>query len=144
MVDTKTRHKCRVLLVDDHGPMREALCALLESYEDVEVIAEARDGEEAIISVAACRPEIILMDICMPRMNGIEATTIIKKSQKETAIIGLCMVHDTYAIEAFLKAGALAVVWKERLDELHFTIRRACAKRRHVPKVWNPATTEPD
>jgi DNA-binding NarL/FixJ family response regulator len=137
-----TRHRCRVLLVDDHGLMREALRALLGSYEDVEVIAEARDGEEAIISVASCQPEIILMDINMPRMNGIEATAIIKKSRKEAAIIGLCMIHDTYAIEAFLKAGALAVVSKDRLDDLHSTIRRACAQRRYLPSVWNRATEQ--
>jgi|SRR5689334_23176570 DNA-binding NarL/FixJ family response regulator len=137
-----TRHRCRVLLVDDHGPMREALRALLGSYEDVEVIAEARDGEEAIISVASCQPEIILMDINMPRMNGIEATAIIKKSRKEAAIIGLCMIHDTYAIEAFLKAGALAVVSKDRLDDLHSTIRRACAQRRYLPSVWNRTTEQ--
>ena len=122
-------HKCRLLLVDDHDRVREALRKLLASYDDIEVIAEARDGEEAIIRVASCQPEIILMDINMPRMNGIQATTIIKKSRKDTAIIGLCMVHDTYAIEAFLKAGALAVVSKERLDDLYSTIQRACANR---------------
>jgi DNA-binding NarL/FixJ family response regulator len=119
-------HRCRVLLVDDHEPMREALRQLLASYEDVEVVAEARDGEEAIIQVASCQPEIIVMDINMPRMNGIQATNIIKKSPRDTAIIGLCMVHDTYAVEAFLKAGALAVVSKERLDDLYPTIQRAC------------------
>jgi DNA-binding NarL/FixJ family response regulator len=115
-------HRCRVLLVDDHEQIREALRTGLATYEDVEVIAEARDGEEAIMRVASCQPEIILMDISMPKMNGIEATTIIKKSQKETAVIGLCMIRETYAIEAFLKAGALAVVSKERLDDLYATI----------------------
>jgi DNA-binding NarL/FixJ family response regulator len=119
-----------VLLVDDHDPMREALRTLLASFEDLEVIADARDGEEAIIQVASCEPDIILMDMNMPRMNGIQATTIIKKSRKDIAIIGLCLIHDTYAIEAFLKAGGLAVVSKERLDELYSTIHRACPNRR--------------
>ena len=72
---------------------------------------------------------MILMDINMPRMNGIQATAIIKKSRRDTAIIGLCLVDDTYAIEAFLKAGAIAVVSKDRLDELYSTIQRACANR---------------
>jgi DNA-binding NarL/FixJ family response regulator len=135
-------YKCRVLLVDDHEQMRKALCSLLASYEDLEVVAEASDGEEAIIQVAFCQPDIILMDINMPRMNGIQATTIIMNSRKDTPIIGLCLVEDTYAIEAFLKAGALAVVSKERLDDLYPTIQRACATRRQVPSVVNPATEQ--
>ena len=136
-------HKCRVLLVDDHERMRVALRQLLASCEDVEVVAEAGDGEEAIIRVASCQPELILMDINMPRMNGIQATTIIKKAPRATTIIGLCMVHDPYAIEAMLKAGALAVVSKERLDDLYSTIQRACANRREAPKeVSNPVAEE--
>jgi DNA-binding NarL/FixJ family response regulator len=126
-------HRCRVLLVDDHDPIRDALRKLLSAYEDVEVIGEARDGEEAIIRVASCHPDIILMDINMPRMNGIEATTVIKKSRKEMAIIGLCIIHDRYTIDAFLKAGAVAVVSKERLNDLHGMIKRACAYRASVP-----------
>jgi len=123
-------HRCRVLLVDDHERMRQALRQLLESYDDLEVIGEAPDGEEAILRVASCQPDIILMDINMPKMNGIEATAIINKSWSDTAIIGLCLIDDTYAVEAFLKAGALAVVSKDRLDELYSTIQRACANRR--------------
>ena len=91
-------HRYRVLLVDDHERFRDALRELLSSHEDIEVIAEARDGEEAIIQFASCQPDIILMDINMPRMNGIQATNVIKKSRKETAIIGLCVVHDTYTV----------------------------------------------
>lgn len=125
-------HKCRVLLVDDHEPIRNAVRQLIASYMDVEVIGEAADGEEAIIQAAACQPEIILMDINMPKMNGIQATTVIKKSSKETAIIGLFMVHDMYTTEAFLKAGGLAVVSKFRLEDLRSTIRRACVHRRQV------------
>ena len=122
-------HLCRVLLVDDHDLMRKTLRQLLESYESVEIVAEARDGEEAVIGVAAFQPEIILMAINMPRMNGIQATTVIKKSRKETSIIGLCLVHDTYTVEAFLKAGGLAVISKDRLEDLRSTLQRACTNR---------------
>lgn len=128
-----TPHKCRVLLVDDHERMREALRILLTSFDDVELVGEARDGEEAIQRVASCQPDIILLDIRMPKMNGIEAANVIRKSWKDTAIIGLCMVDDTYTTEAFLKAGALAVISKERLDDLHSTIQRACVKRMSAP-----------
>jgi|SRR5689334_4821969 len=135
-------HKCRILLVDDHERMREALRQLLASYDDVEVIAEATDGEEAIIRVASCQPDMILMDINMPRMNGVQATAIIKKSRRDTVIIGLCLVDDTYAIEAFLKAGAIAVVSKDRVHELYATIQRACANRRQVPSVLDPGAQQ--
>lgn len=128
-------HSCRILLVDDHDQVRDSLRVLLSSYGDVQVIGEARDGEEAIIQAASCQPEIILMDINMPRMNGIQATTVIKKSRRQTAIIGLCVVDDSYTIEAFLKAGGLAVVSKQRMDDLRSTIQRACLNR-------SPASTD--
>ena len=124
-----TTHRCRLLLVDDHEAMRDAMRDLLSSYGGLEVIGEAGDGEEAVIQVASCKPEIIVMDIDMPRMNGIQATNVIKKSRLDITIIGLCLVHDTYTVEAFLKAGGIAVVSKERLDDLYPTIQRACIDR---------------
>jgi two-component system response regulator DegU len=125
----------RVLLVDDHKPFRDALRVLLSSHDDIEVVAEATDGEEAIIHFASCQPDIVLMDINMPRMNGIQATNVIKKSRKETAIIGLCIEHDWYTVEAFLRAGGLAIVSKQRLDDLHSTIQRACPTRPSEPSA---------
>src|SRR5688500_11826470 len=104
--------KCRVLLVDDHERIRDALRKLLASYEDIEIMGEARDGKQAVELVAACHPDVVLMDINMPRMNGIEASGVIMKSWEDTIIIGLCVVRDSYTTEAFLKAGALAVVSK--------------------------------
>ena len=66
------------------------------------------------------------MDINMPRMNGIEASNLIKKSWDTTVIIGLCAVRDSYAIDAFMRAGASAIVSKDRLDDLHSIIRQVC------------------
>jgi DNA-binding NarL/FixJ family response regulator len=128
-------HRCRVLIVDDHERMREALRTMLSLYDDLEVVGEARDGEEAINRVASCQPDIVLLDYKMPKMNGIEAATAIKRSWKDIAIIGLCVVHDTYTTGAFLKAGAIAVIIKERLADLHSTIQRACVNRRQLPSV---------
>jgi len=122
--------KCRMLLVDDHERIRGALRNLLASYDDIEIVGEARDGEEAIKRAGSCQPDVILMDINMPRMNGIEASGVIMKSWEDTIIIGLCVVQDSYTTEAFLKAGALAVVSKERIDDLYSTIQRACENRR--------------
>jgi DNA-binding NarL/FixJ family response regulator len=110
--------KCRVLLVDDHPPVRVTL---------VQIIGEAGDGKQALQMMASCQPGVILMDLNMPRMNGIEASTLIRKTWKDTVIIGVCAIQDAYTMEAFLKAGAVAVISKDRLDELHDTIQRACA-----------------
>jgi DNA-binding NarL/FixJ family response regulator len=122
--------KCRVLLVDDHEPTRDALRNLLAEYADVQIVGEACDGTHAVEQAAACQPDVILMDINMPRMNGIEAARIIKTSWQEVAIIGLCAVHDIYIMDVFLKAGALAVISKDRVEQLHSTIQRACPGKR--------------
>jgi DNA-binding NarL/FixJ family response regulator len=118
--------KCRILLVDDHAPVRQAMRNLLGTYEDLEIIGEAADGKEAIDIVEACQPDVILMDIRMPRMNGVEASSMIKKSWNEVVIIGLCMIEDRYSINAFMRAGASAVISKDRLQDLRPTIERSC------------------
>jgi DNA-binding NarL/FixJ family response regulator len=74
-------HKCRILLVDDHAPIRGALRGFLSSFDDLDIIGEAGDGQEAIEMLDACQPDVILMDLNMPRMNGIEATNLIKRSR---------------------------------------------------------------
>jgi two-component system, NarL family, response regulator LiaR len=127
-------HRCRVLIVDDHDRIRDALRTLLSVYDDLQVVGEARDGEEAINRVASCQPDIVLLDYKMPKMNGIEAASTIKRSWKNIAIIGLCVVHDTYTTGAFLKAGAIAIITKEHLADLHSTIQRACANRKQPPQ----------
>ena len=121
--------KCRVLLVDDHPPVRASLRHLLKSYDHVQVIGEAGDGEQALEMMPSCQPDVILMDLHMPRMNGIEAATLIRRTWKDTVIIGVCGIQDAAAVEAFLKAGAVAVIPKDRLDELHDPIRPACSKQ---------------
>ena len=88
--------KCRILIVDDYQPIRETMRSLLTLHDDIQVIGEAADGNEAIQMVTACRPDVILMDLNMPKRNGIEAAQEIKKAWKEAVIIGVCAVRDEY------------------------------------------------
>ncbi len=125
--------KCRILIVDDYQPLRETMRGLLTLHEDIQVIGEAANGDEAIQMVAACRPDVILMDINMPKMTGMEAAREIKKSWKEAVIIGLCAVRDEYIVDAFLKAGAEAVISKDRFVQLYPTIQEACEKKLSLP-----------
>jgi DNA-binding NarL/FixJ family response regulator len=117
------------MLVDDHAPIRQMVRSILDAYEDYQIIGEAADGKEAVEMAAMYKPDVILMDIRMPRMNGFEATNLIKKSSSDTTIIGLCVIQDAYAMEAFMRAGASAVVSKDRLSALHSTILQACKPR---------------
>jgi DNA-binding NarL/FixJ family response regulator len=117
--------KCRILLVDDYAPIREALRDLLSIYDDLDIVGEAADGQARDMA-EACQPDVILLDSNMPRMNGIEAASLIKKSCAHSVIIGLCVVQDRYTMDAFMRAGATAVVSKDRLSDLQSTIQRAC------------------
>lgn len=121
--------KCRILLVDDHVPIRAALRRLVAHYHDVRIVGEASDGQQAIELMSSCQPDVILMDIHMPRMNGIEATALISKSWKDAIIIGLCAIEDPHTTDAILQAGALAVVSKHQLDDLYSIIQITCLKR---------------
>ena len=121
--------KCRTLLVDDYLPIRHELRRLLAHDPDFEIVGEAADGKEAISLVSACRPDVVLLDINMLIMNGIEAAKLIRKSSPETTIIGLCEVKDTYTIDVFMKAGAGAVLSKASIDQVQSTIRRACPEK---------------
>src|SRR5215203_3761600 len=111
--------KCTVLLVDDHERLRQELRSLIAQHEDIDVIGEVGDGAQALKFISSCEPHVIVLDLNMPGMNGIEAAGLIKKSWPEIVIIGLCVMQDSGIIDAFLRAGATAVIPKsERLVDL--------------------------
>ncbi len=96
----------RILIVDDHVVVREGLRALLETQPDIEVVGEATDGEEAVVRTKEAQPDIVLMDITMPGMNGLEATRLIKQDNPDVRILVLTMHEgDEYFFE-FLHVGA--------------------------------------
>ena len=105
--------KIKVLLVDDHALFREGLRSLLNDQDDIEIVGEAEDGLEATRLASALNPTVILMDINMPVIDGVEATRIILKDNDSVGIIILTMYpQDEYVFEA-LKAGAKAYLLKD-------------------------------
>jgi two-component system, chemotaxis family, CheB/CheR fusion protein len=115
----------RILLVDDHAMVREGLRTMLEGYEDMEVVGEAGDGVQAVEAIDRCRPTVVVMDINMPNMNGIDATVQIKTRDPDVVVIGLSVQANAIAHEEMLRAGAATLISKEvAVEELHQTIRR--------------------
>jgi PAS domain S-box-containing protein len=105
--------RARVLLADDHKIVREGLAAILAAHPDIEVVAQAADGESALEMTRSLRPDVVVMDLSMPRMNGIEATRLITAEMPEVRVIGLTM-HDTRSMEARMRsAGAVACLNKD-------------------------------
>jgi len=104
--------KIRVLLTDDHAVLREGMRRLLEREKDIEVVGEASDGEEAVKLVSALRPDLVLMDIVMPKITGIEATRQIKKMSPTTNVLILTAYSDTRYVLGLLEAGACGYLLK--------------------------------
>lgn len=102
----------RVVLVDDHQLFREGLRALLER-EGMQVVGEASNGRDAIALAESCNPHVIVMDVSMPNMNGIEATRKILQQASGTKIIGLSMHTDHHFVQELLHAGASGYVLKD-------------------------------
>jgi PAS domain S-box-containing protein len=114
----------RLLLVDDHAMMRQGLRTTLEQYADILLVGEAKDGQEAIDFVGKLRPQVIIMDINMPRLNGIEATARIKAQYPDVCIIGISVNAEEDNKEAMRRAGAALLMTKEAaVDELYHAIR---------------------
>jgi len=105
--------KIRVMLVEDHVLVREGTRELLDRENDLEVVAEAGDGEEAIRLAALRHPDVVVMDMAMPRLNGIEATRQIKATNPGTAVLVLTAYDDEQYIFAFLEAGAAGYLLKD-------------------------------
>jgi DNA-binding NarL/FixJ family response regulator len=136
-----TNRQWRVLLVDDDAVIRTALRGLLEEHADLRVVGEASDGEEAVGLAERYRPDVILMDINLPRVNGVEATRHITKNLPQSMIIGVSCLYSPHNYNAMLAAGAVAFVCKEDVvgtlcKTVEFAMR-ACRPKRSLT-LGNP------
>jgi NarL family two-component system response regulator LiaR len=117
-----------VLLVDDHALVRQGVRAFLETQPDITVVAEAGDGEEAVQCAAEYAPDVALMDLIMPGMDGVEATRRLTARSPRTSVVMLTSYHDDEHVFPAIRAGALSYVLKEiGPDELADAVRKAAA-----------------
>jgi len=114
----------RVVIAEDHALVREGTRRVLEQCQDIEVVGEAADGEEAVRRVLELHPDVVLMDIAMPGLNGIEATRRIKSTCPGTAVIVLTAYDDDVYVFALFEAGAAGYLMKTvRGEELAASVR---------------------
>jgi NarL family two-component system response regulator LiaR len=118
--------KIRVLLVDDHTVVRSGLGALLMANDDFELVGQANNGEDAIRLCEQLQPDIVLMDLMMPVMDGVSATKIIREKWEKINVIALTSFKEKEMVEGALKAGAISYLLKSvTAEELESAIRSA-------------------
>jgi NarL family two-component system response regulator LiaR len=120
----------RVMLVDDHAVVRSGLSAFLMVYPDLELVGEAEGGEEAVARAALLQPDVILMDLVMPGMDGVAATRAIRQKYPHIQIVALTSYKDDNLVQGALQAGAIGYLLKNvSATELASAIRSAHARR---------------
>jgi DNA-binding NarL/FixJ family response regulator len=118
MINYNTMDKVwKVIVVDDHNPFRDGLKYVLNQTDNIQVIAEASDGEEFLRIIETTLPDVVLMDISMPRMNGIEATQIAMERYSDLGIIALTMFDDDKYCTKMINAGVKGFLLKESGSE---------------------------
>lgn len=128
-----TDRAIRVLLVDDHAMVRRGMRDFLDLHDDIEVVGEAIDGEEAVGRAAELRPDVVVMDLMMPNLDGIEATERIKAEVADVEVIALTSFIEEARVVAAIEAGASGFLLKDaEADELAAAIRAAAAGEVHL------------
>jgi NarL family two-component system response regulator LiaR len=125
-----TPQTIRVMLVDDHNVVRSGLATFLKAYDDLELVGEARNGREAVDLCRQKKPDVILMDLMMPEMDGITATRAIMVETPGVKIIAMTSFEDEQLVQGVLAAGAISYLLKNvTSDELAKAIRDAVSGR---------------
>ena len=123
----------RIVVADDHSLVREGICELLEGVEGMEVVGEAADGRETVALVEALQPEVVVMDIAMPRMDGCQAAERILSLDLPTEVVILSMHADPVLARKLLDKGVRGYLLKASLaEELSLAIRSACQGKMYL------------
>ncbi len=125
---SELKNPIRVLLVDDHAVVRSGLSAFLMAYDELELVGQASNGNKAIQDCERLLPDVVLMDLVMPEMDGATATGLIREKCPETQVIALTSFKEKELVEGALKAGAIGYLLKDvTADELVKAIRAAAS-----------------
>lgn len=125
--------KIRILLVDDHKILRDGICSLVKGYDDMEIIGEAADGRSALRLVQELSPDVVIMDISMPDLNGIDATRKITADFPNVKVIALSMHYDKQFVAEIFKAGAAGYLIKDSaFDELEHAVRIVMQNKTYI------------
>jgi CheY-like chemotaxis protein len=103
----------KILLVDDHAMVRQGLRSLLDSYADFDVVGEAADGQDAVVMARSLNPDVVVMDVNLPLLDGVEATRILRQEHSDLTVIGISVRNDPQVRLAMTEAGAAEFLPKE-------------------------------
>ena len=120
---TSDKPPIRVMVADDHDLIRRGLARFLRHYDDIVVVAEAASGREAIEAYGLHRPDVVLMDLIMPEINGLEATRVIRQRFPQACIILMSALHQMYYSDQAAESGVVAYLEKSNLDEIADKVR---------------------
>ena len=140
--------KIKVLIVDDHDMVRKGLIVLLENFEDFEIVGDAASGEMGVRLCQQRQPDVVLMDLVMPGMNGIATTQAIRQNYPDIQVIALTSFNEENTVQEALKAGAISYLMKNvSVDELATAVRKAYVGQStlapEAAQVLISATTRP-
>ncbi len=120
--------KIRILLADDHAVVRHGFRMILDAQEDLEVVGEVSNGREAVAAAAELQPDVVVMDVTMPELNGIEATRRIAEVSPRTRVLALSMHKDAVYVREILRAGARGYLLKDSAEGDFLSAVRAVAR----------------